>query len=217
MKLASASRDTDIRGQQVHQTHRTRFQGLGRHRIVLTTFWTRRCVPSVNTIAITQSRRTRFSTTYTAFCTHRAIVRQFANDLSKELPRIPFAPDFHAFAEAGKALAGLHLGYETCEQYPLFLVFAHDGEPQPHHFRLTEKAMRFATPAKTTLIINEHVRLTASQRWRIGMWSTAERRWSGSLTVTRLSGTRRAAFSTTRTAGLKIREIWSRQSSASFM
>ncbi len=85
---------------------------------------------------------------------------EFANDLSKEIPRIPFAPDFHAFAEAGGALAALHLGYETCEQSPLSLVFAHDGEPQPHHFRLTEKAMRFATPAKTTLIINEHVRLT---------------------------------------------------------
>ena len=84
----------------------------------------------------------------------------FANDLSKEIPRIPFAPDFHAFAEAGQALAALHLGYETCEQYPLSLVFAHDGEPQPHHFRLTERAMRFATPAKTTLIINEHVRLS---------------------------------------------------------
>ena len=84
----------------------------------------------------------------------------FANDLSKEIPRIPFAPDFHAFAGAGKALAALHLGYETCEQYPLSFVFAHDGEPQPHHFRLTEKAMRFATPAKTTLTINEHVRLT---------------------------------------------------------
>ncbi len=84
----------------------------------------------------------------------------FANDLSKELPRIPFAPDFHAFAEAGKELATLHLGYETCEQYPLSLVFAHDGEPQPHHFRLTEKAMRFDDPAKTTLSINEHVRLS---------------------------------------------------------
>ena len=84
----------------------------------------------------------------------------FANDLSKEIPRIPFAPDFHAFAKAGKALASLHLGYETCEQYRLSLVFAHDGEPQPHHFRLTEKAMRFATPAKTTLIINEHLRLS---------------------------------------------------------
>ena len=85
---------------------------------------------------------------------------EFANDLSKELPRIPFAPDFHAFAEGGKALAALHLGYETCEQYPLSLVFAHNGDPQPHHFRLTEKAMRFATPAKTTLIINEYMSLT---------------------------------------------------------
>ena len=85
---------------------------------------------------------------------------EFASDLSKEIPRIPFAPDFHAFAEAGKALAALHLCYETCEQYPLSLVFAHEGEPQSHHFRLTEKAMRFATPAKTTLIINEHLRLT---------------------------------------------------------
>ena len=84
----------------------------------------------------------------------------FVNDLSKEIPRIPFAANFHAFAEAGAALAALHLGYETCEQYPLSLVSAHDGKPQPHHFRLTEKAMRFATPAKTTLIINEHVRLT---------------------------------------------------------
>lgn len=85
---------------------------------------------------------------------------EFANDLSKGLPHIPFAPDFHDFAKAGKALAALHLGYETCKQYPLSLVFAHNGEPQPHHFQLTEKAMRFATPAKTTLIINEHVRLT---------------------------------------------------------
>ena len=70
---------------------------------------------------------------------------EFANDLSKEIPRIPFAPEFHTFvtfAEAGKALAALHLGYERCEQYPLSVEFAHDGEPQPHHYRLTEKAMR---------------------------------------------------------------------------
>ena len=87
---------------------------------------------------------------------------EFANDLSKEIPRIPFAPEFHTFvtfAEAGKALAALHLGYERCEQYPLSVEFAHDGEPQPHHYRLTEKAMRFADD-ETTLIINEHVRLS---------------------------------------------------------
>ena len=44
---------------------------------------------------------------------------EFANDLSKMIPRIPYAPDFHAFAEAGTALANLHLNYETCERYPL--------------------------------------------------------------------------------------------------
>ena len=86
--------------------------------------------------------------------------KQFANDLSKELPRIPIAPDFDAFTQAGKALGELHLDYETCERYPLELVFAHEGEPYPRHFRLTEKAMRFVDDEKTTLRINEHVSLS---------------------------------------------------------
>ena len=85
---------------------------------------------------------------------------EFANNLSKELPRIPFAPDFQAFTEAGRALGELHIGYESCERYPLNLVFAHEGEPYPRHFRLTEKAMRFADNEKTTLRINEHVSLS---------------------------------------------------------
>ena len=86
--------------------------------------------------------------------------QQFKYDFWKMLPRIPYAPDFRAFAEAGAALADLHLNYETCEQYPLELIFAHDGEPQPHHFQLTNRAMRFADDEKTTLIINDHIRLS---------------------------------------------------------
>ncbi len=86
---------------------------------------------------------------------------QFANDLSKMLPRIPFAPDFHAFAEAGSRLAELHLSYETGERIPLELIFAQQGVPQPQHFRLGTRAMRFADkPQKTTLMLNEHVQLT---------------------------------------------------------
>ena len=54
---------------------------------------------------------------------------RFANDLAKALPRIPFAPDFHPFADAGRALMALHLGYEDCEEYPLDVVFAREGEP----------------------------------------------------------------------------------------
>ena len=84
----------------------------------------------------------------------------FANNLSKELPRIPFAPNFHPFAETGGVLASLHLGYETCERYPLEVIFAHDGEPQPHHYQLTEKAMRLVDNG-ATLVINEHMRLSS--------------------------------------------------------
>ena len=89
---------------------------------------------------------------------HSPIYRKdFANDLTKILPRVPFAPDFHAFAKAGSALAALHLGYETCEQYPLNLLCMHDGEPGPLHFKLTGKAMRFVDEDKTTLRINDYV------------------------------------------------------------
>ena len=85
---------------------------------------------------------------------------EFADDLSKMIPRIPFASDFYTFAAAGTFLANLHLNYETCDQYPLELVFAHDGEPQSQHFQLTKREMRFADEEQTTLIINEHLRLS---------------------------------------------------------
>ena len=84
---------------------------------------------------------------------------QFANDLAKELPRIPFAPDFHAFAQAGRELAELHLGYESCDQYPLELVFAGEGGPRPEHFRLNAKAMRFTSAERSVLAINDFVSL----------------------------------------------------------
>ena len=82
---------------------------------------------------------------------------RFANDLAKALPRIPFAPDFHAFAEA--ALSALHLGYETGLQYPLEAVAAHGGEVLAEDCRIGERAMRFADEAKTTLIVNNRLRL----------------------------------------------------------
>ena len=90
---------------------------------------------------------------------------EFANDLSKMIPRIPFAPDFRAFTEAGKALANLHLNYDTCEQYPHLKVEPITPsllwEEKPEHFRLGTRAMRFADKeTKTTLTINEHICLS---------------------------------------------------------
>ena len=84
---------------------------------------------------------------------------RFANDLAKELPRIPMAPDFHDFAEAGRLLAALHLGYETCEEYPLVVMHTQSGEPKPEHYRIGHRAMRFADDEKSILTVNDHIRL----------------------------------------------------------
>ncbi|MCY4589990.1 MAG: hypothetical protein OXE86_05365 [Alphaproteobacteria bacterium] len=84
---------------------------------------------------------------------------RFANDLAKDLPRIPFAADFQAFAEAGRRLSELYLGYETCPQYPLGVEFIGPGEPRPEHHCIGERAMRFADDERTALTVNDHVRL----------------------------------------------------------
>ncbi len=94
---------------------------------------------------------------------------RFANDLAKGLPRIPL-PDsetFRAFAGAGHDLATLHLGYESCAEWPVEVVAASaDTEPlltpglTPDDFKLGTRAMRFADEERTTLIVNDHVRLT---------------------------------------------------------
>ncbi len=44
---------------------------------------------------------------------------RYAANLKRELPCIPFAPDFAAFATAGKALAQLHVEYKSLKPWPL--------------------------------------------------------------------------------------------------
>ncbi len=90
---------------------------------------------------------------------------QFAYDLSRELPRIPFAPDFRAFAAAGYALANLHLNYEYGPEYPNLSIESLNNSPfweeRQEHFLLGTRAMRFADrEERTTLIINEHVQVS---------------------------------------------------------
>ncbi len=50
---------------------------------------------------------------------HPGYRTKFADNLKRDLPRIPFAPDFRAFAAAGKELAELHLNYEDLEPFDL--------------------------------------------------------------------------------------------------
>ena len=50
---------------------------------------------------------------------HPGYREKYAANLRRELPRIPFAPDFRAFAAAGTKLADLHVNYEQQQEYPL--------------------------------------------------------------------------------------------------
>ena len=50
---------------------------------------------------------------------HPAYKKEFANNLSRELPHIPMAPDFDTFKDTGYKLAKLHLKFDACQRYDL--------------------------------------------------------------------------------------------------
>jgi predicted helicase len=83
--------------------------------------------------------------------------RTFSADLKKMLPRLPLVEkpaDFWAFAKAGRALAELHLGYETVPPCPKVRVIGAEAG----NFRVEK--MRFAArDDKTAIQYNAVVRI----------------------------------------------------------
>lgn len=84
---------------------------------------------------------------------------KYADNLSKELPRIPCvkaAADFWAFSKAGRALADLHLNYETVVMYPTTIV----GDASSDEDYRVEKMKYGAKKDKTTLHYNGKISIT---------------------------------------------------------
>ena len=90
----------------------------------------------------------------------------FADNLKRELPRIPFMADFEAFADAGRRLAALHLDYETLEPWPLAWVET-PGVPLSY-----EVAKMKLSKDGTTLKVNDSLTLAGIPpevvRYRLG-------------------------------------------------
>lgn len=91
---------------------------------------------------------------------------KYADNLSKELPRIPrvkTAADFWAFSRAGRELGDLHVNYETVDPYPVTikqgdLRLADIKNPEAY-FRVTKWAFGKAGKEKdkTTVIYNANI------------------------------------------------------------
>jgi len=84
----------------------------------------------------------------------------FAADLKRMLPRIPLAAnlaDFQAFADAGRRLSDLHIGYEQMEPYPLHEQ-APMGVDKWDLYRVTKMKWQ-NKETKKELIYNSHITL----------------------------------------------------------
>jgi predicted helicase len=94
---------------------------------------------------------------------------RYADNLSKQLPRIPAVKkevDFWAFSKAGRALGDLHVNYETVDAYPVTIAegdlrLAHIADPKIY-FKVVQ--MKFAGKRpnldKTTIIYNSNITMT---------------------------------------------------------
>lgn len=95
---------------------------------------------------------------------HSPVYREkYADNLAKELPRIPCVktPEhFWAFSKAGRALAALHINYETAAPYPLQID---TGNKKLTDADYRVEKMKYAKKGKdkdlTTLIYNDRITL----------------------------------------------------------
>ena len=69
-----------------------------------------------------QSPNGTSSITFTACSTTSDYRERYQVNLKRDLPRLPYAPDFWTFAKAGARLAEIHVGYEEQREYQLDLI-----------------------------------------------------------------------------------------------
>ncbi len=82
--------------------------------------------------------------------------KKYEINLKRSLPRLPWQADFWQWANWGRELMDLHLGFETAEPWPLEIVETKDDSPEP----LPPKAKLKADKLEGTIILTDQLRLT---------------------------------------------------------
>jgi predicted helicase len=103
---------------------------------------------------------------------HPEYRERYAANLKRELPRIPLAPDFSAFATAGKELSRLHVEYESLDPWPLEAV---ESKNVPYSEHVTKMKL---SADKRSLRVNEALTLhgipAEAFEYRLGSRSALE-------------------------------------------
>ncbi len=103
---------------------------------------------------------------------HPRYRERYAANLKRELPRIPFARDFTAFACAGKELGRLHVEYESLKPWPLEFI---ENKDVPYSERVTKMKL---SADRQSIAVNESLTLAGIPpevfQYRLGSRSALE-------------------------------------------
>lgn len=103
----------------------------------------------------------------------------YSDNLRRDLPRIPFYPDFWKWVEWGKKLMELHLNFETVEPYPLIEVSKkEEREESSSAIQPKNKVRLTADKSAGTIVLDDETTLTgvppAAWDYRLGNRSALE-------------------------------------------
>ena len=103
---------------------------------------------------------------------HPGYRERYEANLKRDLPRLPYTPDFWGFARAGQRLGEIHIGYEEVDEYPLRFI---ENREVPINWRVEKMKL---SKDKTQLAYNDFLTLEGipakALEYRLGNRSALE-------------------------------------------